>query len=82
MQHVGTMHPQLIVRVWGWFARYYCCPCTSCSECDGLACCDPLSNPNGQAIYKVLHFDHYIKGQAIYKVLHFEYNDRKFRKRK
>ena len=30
----------------------YCCPCTSCAECEG-SCCDPLSNPNGQSIYKI-----------------------------
>ena len=31
---------------------FYCCPCTSCAECEG-ACCDALSNPNGQSIYKI-----------------------------
>jgi hypothetical protein len=33
--------------------KMYCCPCTSCSECVGLPCCDALSNPNGQSIYKI-----------------------------
>ena len=32
---------------------FYCCPCTSCSECEGRSCCDPLSNSNGQSIYKI-----------------------------
>lgn len=35
--------------------KEYCCPCTSCSECAKYhtPCCDPLSNPNGQSIYKI-----------------------------
>ena len=33
--------------------KFYCCPCTACAECDGTACCDPLSNPDGQSIYKL-----------------------------
>ena len=35
--------------------KFYCCPCTSCGECAerGMPCCDPLSNPNGQSIYKI-----------------------------
>ena len=32
---------------------FYCCPCTSCGECEAGSCCDPLSNPNGQSIYKI-----------------------------
>ena len=35
--------------------KEYCCPCTSCQECVDLKqpCCDALSNPNGQSIYKI-----------------------------
>eukprot|EP00937_MAST-01D_sp_MAST-1D-sp2_P003702 g3702.t1 len=35
--------------------KFYCCPCTVCAACAalGLGCCDPLSNPNGQSIYKI-----------------------------
>ena len=35
--------------------KEYCCPCTSCDECHKLhlGCCDALSNPNGQSIYKI-----------------------------
>jgi hypothetical protein len=33
--------------------KFYCCPCTSCSECAGFPCCDPMSNSNGQSIYKL-----------------------------
>ena len=35
--------------------KQYCCPCTSCSKCNDLnvPCCDPLSNSNGQSIYKI-----------------------------
>ena len=35
--------------------KEYCCPCTSCNECAKYhtPCCDPLSNPNGQSIYKI-----------------------------
>lgn len=33
--------------------KQYCCPCTSCSECINVPCCDPMSNSNGQSIYKI-----------------------------
>jgi hypothetical protein len=38
--------------------KQYCCPCTTCSECqsdpnDLMVCCDPMSNPDGQSIYKL-----------------------------
>ena len=35
--------------------KQYCCPCTSCTEChdEPLPCCDPMSNSNGQSIYKL-----------------------------
>ena len=38
--------------------KQYCCPCTTCAECESdqddlMPCCDPISNPDGQSIYKI-----------------------------